>query len=242
MHSKAQFDEIAENYDREMPRHIREHLCAKKTSFMIRKLKDRAPAAALGLDCGCGTGWHVKKLCGEGCTVYGIDYSEKMIGQAKKNNKDNRARFTVSSADKTPFKDRTYDFVYFINVLHHMGDLDVQQNALREAHRLLKPGGTLFISEVNEDSFLFMLYIKYIFPLTNKIHGCGREEKYWKIREILAFTKDDWSLLDIEYFTFLPNIIPAFAFPIFKNIEMLLEKCAKYKFGAHWLMTLKKRE
>lgn len=243
--ARSEFDEIAEKYDQEMPGHIREHLCAKKAYFMIRQLKMHkqasGPNAAIGLDCGCGTGWHVKALREGGYIVNGIDASEKMVKEARKNNAGNNARFSVSSVDRLAFRDKSYDFMYFINVLHHLSGLDIQQNALTEAHRVLKPGGLAFISEVNEDSLLFRLYMKLIFPLTNKIHGRGRQEIYWKIDDILTFAKEDWSLVGIEYFTFLPNIIPAFAFPFFKRAEAFLERRAGYKFGAHWLMTLKKR-
>jgi ubiquinone/menaquinone biosynthesis C-methylase UbiE len=239
---KSSFDEIAKKYDEEIPQHIREHFCVKKVSFMVQKLEENkrrdSCAEMRGLDCGCGTGWHIKRFYEKGFIVDGIDSSEKMIHEARKNN--NKANFLVCSADNISLVDKTYEFIYFINVLHHLPSREAQQNALREAHRLLKTGGFLFIHEVNEELFLFRFYMKYIFPLTNKIHRCERAEKYWSIKEILGFIKDDWLLYGIEYFTFLPNIIPTFVFPFLKEIEASLEELTQYKVGAHWLMTLKK--
>jgi len=163
-----------------------------------------------------------------------------MIKAAKANNKDTRACFLACSADKTPFHDETYDFVYLINVLHHLADIEYQKNTLQEMRRILKRGGLLFISEVNEDLLLFKWYMKYIFPLTNKIHGHQRKEEYRTVKEALALTKDDWHMRDIGYFTYMPNITPACVFPLLRKIEHYLEERTKYKFGAHWVMTLQK--
>ena len=241
---QTHFDEIAINYDEQIPKHIREHLCAKKVDFILKNLtiyKSGINYNRLkGLDCGCGTGWHIEKFWEKGFIVDGIDNSKEIIAQAKINNRNTMVHFVVSSVNKIAFKDKTYDFIYFINLLHHLDTLDMQKNAIMEAHRLLKNGGMLFIHEVNEDFLLFKIYMKYIFPFTNKLHRGRRKERYLGIKHILDIVKDNWLLCGIEYFTFLPNITPAFAFPFIKKLEAFLERSTKNKFGAHWIITLEK--
>lgn len=240
----AAFDDIAERYDQEIPPHMREHYCAKKVSFFIRKLKEFMPEAGSGtikgLDFGCGTGWHVKRFVEEGFVLDGIDASSRMIETARSNNWGNDANFFVGSAESTAFADESYDFVYLINVLHHITGIDRQKKALDEMKRILKKGGLLFISEVNEDIPLIRWYVKYIFPLTNNIHGDNRDEEYRTVKEVVALAGSDFSLRDIGYFSFFPNITPQWLFVLLQGLEHRLERLIRYRFGGHWVMTLQK--
>ena len=51
-------------------------------------------------------------------------------------------------ATELPFPDRTFDLVICIEVLRYLHNADNRQ-ALREMYRVLKPGGTLFLTMVN---------------------------------------------------------------------------------------------
>jgi ubiquinone/menaquinone biosynthesis C-methylase UbiE len=242
--TRADFDDIAKSYDQEIPAHMREHYCAKKVSFIIRKLKEFIPGAeshaVRGLDCGCGTGRHVKRFTEEGFVVDGIDVSSGMIEAARSNNRDTSAIFYVGSADTTPFPDETYDFVYLINVLHHITGIGRQKKALHEIRRILKKGGLLFISEVNEDLLPVQWYVKYIFPLTNRIHADSREEEYRTVKEVIELAGDHFHIRDIGYFSFFPNITPAWTLSLLRKVEHHLEERINHRFGGHWLMTLQK--
>lgn len=242
--SRADFDDIAERYDEEIPPHMREHYCAKKVAFIIRKLKEFMPGAGSGtvrgLDCGCGTGRHVKRFVEQGFVVEGIDASARMIEEAKTNNRETGAVLCVGSADATPFSDESYDFIYLINVLHHITGIGRQEKALHEMRRILKKGGLLFISEVNEDIPLIRWYVKYIFPLTNKIHGDNRDEEYRTAREVIELAGADFAVRDIGYFSFFPNITPRWLFVLLQGLERRIERLIRYRFGGHWVMTLQK--
>jgi SAM-dependent methyltransferase len=238
------FNEIADDYDNQIPKHIREHLCEKKVNSILEIVKLYFPnkdiAQLKALDFGCGTGWHVKRFAERGLCVDGIDISPEMIDKARDNNRNNSSRLFVGSAENILCSDGGYDFVYMINVLHHLNSFEAQINVFKEIHMVLKSKGFLFIHEVNEEILLFRIYMKYIFPLTNKIHAGQREERYMSVSEILEATKDDWKFVKFNLFTFLPNFLPKFIFPVAKQIETFLEKLTKNRFGAHWMMVLQK--
>ena len=59
---KNHFD-FLEDYDAEIPNHIRDYLAVRKTNFIIKELKVKfRNKPIMILDAGCGTGWHSKIL------------------------------------------------------------------------------------------------------------------------------------------------------------------------------------
>jgi ubiquinone/menaquinone biosynthesis C-methylase UbiE len=95
------------------------------------------------LDVGCGTG-RLANAAAErfGVRAWGVDRSAAMVEQARAGAAKGVA-FRVASADALPFRDGWFDAVTMRLVVHTLGD--ARQNALREAARVLGPGGRLFI-------------------------------------------------------------------------------------------------
>ena len=94
------------------------------------------------LDIGCGTGRNLELLQKYG-RIYGIDNSEIGIAYCKKRDYH---QVKLASASNLPFSDRNFDLVTIFDVLYHRGiknDLEV----LREANRVLKPGGYILITD-----------------------------------------------------------------------------------------------
>jgi len=99
------------------------------------------------LDIGCGTGTLAivaKRRVGPSGVVHGIDASPEMIARAQR--KATRAgldvAFEIAPAQSLPFPDSRFDVVLSTVMLHHLprtGRVD----AVREARRVLKPGGRL---------------------------------------------------------------------------------------------------
>lgn len=55
-------------------------------------------------------------------------------------------RFELAGAEAIPAKDASHDFVFMFKSLHHV-PCDLMDKAFAEIHRVLKPGGILYISE-----------------------------------------------------------------------------------------------
>jgi ubiquinone/menaquinone biosynthesis C-methylase UbiE len=107
------------------------------------------------LDLGCGTGYAVRYVASkgdyDGC-FYGIDISPRMIDVAREDSIGlKNLRFEVASADKLPLGAGFFDAVLCTNSFHHY---ESPVKALREIHRVLKPGGGLCIVDVTADNRL----------------------------------------------------------------------------------------
>jgi len=92
------------------------------------------------LDAGCGTGRHAFYASRFGADVWAIDLGPH-IEVARRNTADCRS-VQMIQADllSPPFAPESFDHVYSLGVLHHIGDPNA---ALRSLVRLLKPGGEL---------------------------------------------------------------------------------------------------
>ncbi|KAH7324846.1 S-adenosyl-L-methionine-dependent methyltransferase [Stachybotrys elegans] len=110
------------------------------------------------LDIGCGPGSITQgfaKVCSQG-RVIGIDQSSYVVGQAAQTypaadypNLTFQAG-DVLSEDGLPFPDNTFDVVYTSQTLIHIPD---PVRAIREAYRLLKPGGVLAMREADSSNW-----------------------------------------------------------------------------------------
>ena len=96
------------------------------------------------LEIGCGEGRVSRELKALGYDVTASDVVPAMLDAAR--HADSAHRYELADAASLPFDAASFDLVMAYNVLM---DLDDMQRALNEARRVLKPGGTLFISIVH---------------------------------------------------------------------------------------------
>jgi ubiquinone/menaquinone biosynthesis C-methylase UbiE len=228
------FDNIAHSYDEQLARHIREFLLIKKTRLTVKTLKKYGISKGRGIDLGCGTGWYLKNISEYGYEMTGIDSSELLVGEAKKNNRNNRVLIKEGNILELEFSDNSFDFAYCINSLHHLRNYGEIDKAFSESHRILKKGGLFIIHELNT-FFLFRIYLNYIFPLTNKIDRFGGES--WL--EPKALLKQNlFEVRELYYYTFFPHIIPKSLFRLFCKINNFMEKVSLRRFGVHYMAVL----
>ena len=95
------------------------------------------------LDIGCGNGRLLKMITNKAkVEAFGIDVSEEMIKTARDENHE--ITFLVSEADKTPYEDGFFDAITVCCAFHHFVD---PVAFLKEAHRILKPQGKIYIAD-----------------------------------------------------------------------------------------------
>lgn len=98
------------------------------------------------IDVGCGDGWLVRSLTRKGAHVTGIEVSPKHLAHAQSLRPAGDEHYMQGVAEDLPIPSQSADVVIFFNSLHHIDEKGLLK-ALREAARVLKPGGILFVSE-----------------------------------------------------------------------------------------------
>lgn len=101
------------------------------------------------LDIACGTGNYSFYLAQHGFTeVVGMDFSEKALAIARKNNETLKLPVSFKFADVTHLEEalpgEQFDFILDYSILHHL-DLAVTADYARQCANLLKPGGKLLL-------------------------------------------------------------------------------------------------
>jgi ubiquinone/menaquinone biosynthesis C-methylase UbiE len=108
------------------------------------------PPSSLVLDAGCGTGAHALRLAQRGLSVIAIDFSESVLAMAEAYLNASSALSTIKLQQENllslTFENATFDCIVCWGVLMHVADIET---ALSELVRVLKPAGTLVISEGN---------------------------------------------------------------------------------------------
>ena len=95
--------------------------------------------------------------------------------------------FVVADGQRSPFRSGAFDFAVLSHVMAHVDDIDA---LIAEAHRIIKPGGTLFIMQNNRYGWwkFWGYYIK-----RNDRRSHKRTFAEWDMRDVLArngFTVD----------------------------------------------------
>lgn len=102
------------------------------------------PPGRLALDVGCGEGRLPRDLKARGYRVVGVDASPTLISLAQE--ADPGGDYRVADAASLPFDDASADLVIAFMSLMDMDDMDA---AVREAARVLEPGGRFCIALVH---------------------------------------------------------------------------------------------
>lgn len=111
----------------------------------------RPVAGELALDIGCGTGAHTLWLAEQRLHVTGLDESAAMLGvaRAKSRGLDPAPEWLHADAGSLPFGEGRFDLVVSVAALEFV---DEPTAVVREAERVLRPGGRLVMGLLVADS------------------------------------------------------------------------------------------
>src|SRR5690606_27989416 len=99
-------------------------------------------------DIGCNAGTQSRCWLERGHSVQGLDISRDLVDVARKRNAEfgERAKFEVGSATSLPWSSESFDVCLLPELLEHVDDWKA---CLEEATRVLKVGGTMYVSTTN---------------------------------------------------------------------------------------------
>jgi len=101
----------------------------------------------IGAGYGAATG-HLLKLAPR---VTSLEYDARLLRRLEAKHQCAALTTLCGDAAALPFSDQSFSSAVAILVLHHLKTKGQQDRALGEVHRVLRPGGTFFAFEINND-------------------------------------------------------------------------------------------
>lgn len=139
---------------------VEEHRYSKE--WHIPAAADFAGARGLRvLEVGCGLGTDGAQFARAGADYTGVDLTAASVELARRRFElfELRGKFQVADAERLEFADESFDLVYSHGVLHHTPDA---ASAVREIHRVLRPGGRAVVMLYHRDSYNYRVNIRVL--------------------------------------------------------------------------------
>jgi SAM-dependent methyltransferase len=113
------------------------------------------------LEIGCGIGTDGAQFAKAGADYTGIDLTDAAVELARERFQVSglKGEFRVADAERLDFPDASFDLVYSHGVLHHTPDIEA---AVREIHRVLKPGGRAMVMLYHRGSYNYRVGIRVL--------------------------------------------------------------------------------
>ncbi|MFX1519755.1 MAG: class I SAM-dependent methyltransferase [Promethearchaeota archaeon] len=153
MSSKKYFDEVASQWDKMQESFFSE--AVREKAYSVVNLQQGELAA----DIGAGTGFITEGLIQRGLNVIAVDQSEVMLQELKiKLQSAGKIDYRTGEAENLPVENDIVDYVFANMFLHHV---ERPLDAIKEMVRILKPGGKLVITDLDEHNFEFLKTEQY---------------------------------------------------------------------------------
>jgi ubiquinone/menaquinone biosynthesis C-methylase UbiE len=124
----------------------------KLRARLVERAELRAGQHLLDIGCGTGTLLVALKRRAPGAHVTGLDPDPKALGITR--TKAQRAGLSLQLdqgfSDRLPYPDRSFDHVFSSFMFHHLAPQQ-KRDTLREAWRVLQPGGVLHLLDFRDD-------------------------------------------------------------------------------------------
>src|SRR5438552_15352721 len=113
------------------------------------------------LEIGCGMGTDLLQFAGGGARVSGTDLTPRSIEISRQHLTvyGESGDFAIADGETLPFASESFDVVYSDGVLHHTPDT---AGAVREIHRVLRPGGRAMVMLYHRGSYNYRVGIRVL--------------------------------------------------------------------------------
>jgi ubiquinone/menaquinone biosynthesis C-methylase UbiE len=147
------------------------------------------------LDAGCGGGGTVVSLGQESSFAVGLDIKDRFRDAGTRLATEEgvtNVGFLQGDAGRLPFRDQTFDFVFSHSVIEHV---ESAERYLSDCHRVLVPGGILYLSTAPYLSLAGSHFPRLRFPLPLHLLF-GRRIAFWAFRMLARYAP--WTLAETK--------------------------------------------
>lgn len=147
--SSGYFQTVASQWDRMRQGFFSEQV--REVACSIAAVQPGQMAA----DIGAGTGFITEALVRRGLRVIAVDQSEPMLDEMRRKFTDTASvEYRLAQADRLiPLQDHSVDYAFANMYLHHV---ETPSEAIREMVRIVKPGGKVVVTDLDEHAFEFL--------------------------------------------------------------------------------------
>lgn len=145
--SRAYFDRVSQDWD------------GMRAGFFSESVRTAAldalgvAAGRTAVDLGAGTGFVSEALIARGLSVIAVDQSSAMLAELARKLGSVKVECRIGTAESVPVDDASVDYVVANMYLHHV---DEPAAAIHEAVRILRRGGGLAITDLDEHNHFFL--------------------------------------------------------------------------------------
>jgi SAM-dependent methyltransferase len=154
----AEFDREHELGTRQFFDEIERHRYSEYAPWMPAVMGFDKFASAKLLEIGCGMGTDLLQFARGGAQCTGIDITPRSVEITRHRFRlyGQTGNFMLSDGEHLPFANESFDVVYSNGVLHHTPDT---AGAIREVHRVLRPGGIAKVMLYHRNSLNYWIEI-----------------------------------------------------------------------------------
>jgi ubiquinone/menaquinone biosynthesis C-methylase UbiE len=170
----------------------------------VRNLLTHLRPSIQWLDAGCANGYTTYRvLRKKPASVFAFDYSPTMIDHARRlqplMDPQNLITFEEGNLLEIPCPSESIDQAYTVRVVINLPSWEAQKRAIREIHRVLKPGGSYILSEAfagSQDKLNTLRALAGLSPLQ-----APQFNQYLVEEDLEAFARDLFDIVRIERFS-----------------------------------------
>jgi SAM-dependent methyltransferase len=192
----------------------------RRSDYWLSQMNDRADGYVMEIGCGSGEkAYHLARK--SSLQVLATDIDPEYIAEAKRDFQLPNLHFAVVDSTELERESGPYNYIVGNGILHHLYfKLD---EALKNIHRLLKPGGKMIFIEPNiQNPFVHLIFS---YPYWRKKAHLDPDEMAFSKKFITErLTKAGYSDVKVEYKDFLLPGIPSFLIKPSIVIGDVLEK------------------
>jgi ubiquinone/menaquinone biosynthesis C-methylase UbiE len=191
MNRHTDYDRIARTYDMRYERNSYPGVEGALRDFV------GGVAGLYVLEVGCGTGHWLEFLQASTVQLQGLGFSAGMLAQARLRRPG--IPLVRATAESLPWRAESFDHVFCINAFHHFPNKKV---FLREARRLLRPGGKILIVGLDPHRGVDQWFVYDSFPESLEID----RQRYASARSLREWMKgagfQDVITQEVEHWTY----------------------------------------